>query len=410
VTNALAGELAEDDPDMGIAARNFVSGMAGDIANAATRTLVTGSDFGDNLIAALPDTIGQTIGNAVAGGEDPSTFTDAEGDTIQVAPQSSPQQPATVAASLDDAAIIAPEEIAPVTADQLNLVPLNLNVDMASDISASNQVEDARVTGTPTAQPASSSSGVYSQDAAGHLIYTYPGGATTQYDPDPDNSDTGQWSAPSYAYSDGTVRQYNETTGQWSDPMEQAVVTGSLDTSNAGWPSIGQVLDAIGNAIVPSANAAERGASQTPNLRITDAERLFAKQGNVEAYYRARLAQGDPVAAIGLASLHPSGGPLDYLFGGTSVNNRLEAFSLVYTGHSIDLNAVRLDLMNAEINAIDSDPTGNGSLSPGQIYDYHVQVFQKYGLPSTAFGGSPMTGERWEAYATSPIWYGKSGT
>ncbi|MEI9997638.1 MAG: LysM peptidoglycan-binding domain-containing protein [Rhizomicrobium sp.] len=45
----------------------FLSGMAGDIANAATRTLIDGSDFGDNLIAALPDTIGQTIGNAIAG-------------------------------------------------------------------------------------------------------------------------------------------------------------------------------------------------------------------------------------------------------------------------------------------------------------------------------------------------------
>ncbi|MEJ0027174.1 MAG: LysM peptidoglycan-binding domain-containing protein [Rhizomicrobium sp.] len=48
-------------------ARGLVSGMAGDIANAATRTLIDGSDFGDNVIAALPDTIGQTVGNAIAG-------------------------------------------------------------------------------------------------------------------------------------------------------------------------------------------------------------------------------------------------------------------------------------------------------------------------------------------------------
>jgi YD repeat-containing protein len=46
----------------------FVSGMASDIANAATRTLINGSDFGDNIIAVLPDTIGQTIGNLVAEG------------------------------------------------------------------------------------------------------------------------------------------------------------------------------------------------------------------------------------------------------------------------------------------------------------------------------------------------------
>ncbi|MEI9997617.1 MAG: hypothetical protein WDM91_23685 [Rhizomicrobium sp.] len=51
-----------------LSATRFLSGMAADIANAATRTLINGSDFGDNIIAALPDTIGQTIGNLVAGG------------------------------------------------------------------------------------------------------------------------------------------------------------------------------------------------------------------------------------------------------------------------------------------------------------------------------------------------------
>jgi hypothetical protein len=32
-----------------------------------SRSLINGSDFGDNILAALPDTIGQTIGNMVAG-------------------------------------------------------------------------------------------------------------------------------------------------------------------------------------------------------------------------------------------------------------------------------------------------------------------------------------------------------
>lgn len=45
----------------------FLSGGAGLIANAATRSLINGSDFGDNILAALPDFIGQTLGNAVAG-------------------------------------------------------------------------------------------------------------------------------------------------------------------------------------------------------------------------------------------------------------------------------------------------------------------------------------------------------
>jgi hypothetical protein len=47
---------------------SLVTGVAGDIANAATRSLIDGSDFGDNIMAALPDTIGQTIGNMIVGG------------------------------------------------------------------------------------------------------------------------------------------------------------------------------------------------------------------------------------------------------------------------------------------------------------------------------------------------------
>jgi YD repeat-containing protein len=50
----------------GIAARSVVTGMAGSIANAATRSLINGSDFGDNIIAGLPDVLVQTVGNMVA--------------------------------------------------------------------------------------------------------------------------------------------------------------------------------------------------------------------------------------------------------------------------------------------------------------------------------------------------------
>jgi len=42
-----------------------LSGSAAAIAGAATRSLLTGTDFGDNVLNALPDVIGQTIGNAV---------------------------------------------------------------------------------------------------------------------------------------------------------------------------------------------------------------------------------------------------------------------------------------------------------------------------------------------------------
>ena len=46
---------------------HLVSGAAGAVAGAATRSLIDGSDFGDNVLKALPDVIGSTIGNAIGG-------------------------------------------------------------------------------------------------------------------------------------------------------------------------------------------------------------------------------------------------------------------------------------------------------------------------------------------------------
>jgi len=50
-----------------VAGTAAVAGMAGGIANAATRSLIDGTDFGDNIIAALPDVIAQTVGSVLAG-------------------------------------------------------------------------------------------------------------------------------------------------------------------------------------------------------------------------------------------------------------------------------------------------------------------------------------------------------
>ncbi|MFS2319186.1 AHH domain-containing protein, partial [Maricaulis sp. D1M11] len=43
-------------------------GTASAIADAATRSAIDGTDFGDNVLAILPSVIGQTIGKAIAGG------------------------------------------------------------------------------------------------------------------------------------------------------------------------------------------------------------------------------------------------------------------------------------------------------------------------------------------------------
>jgi len=62
-----AGQKLGFDPnvsgDWNNSLRGAVTGVAGGIANAATRSLINGSDFGDNIIAGLPDVLAQTVGN-----------------------------------------------------------------------------------------------------------------------------------------------------------------------------------------------------------------------------------------------------------------------------------------------------------------------------------------------------------
>lgn len=111
------------------------------------------------------------------------------------------------------------------------------------------------------------------------------------------------------------------------------------------------------------------------------------------------------MARAGLASLNPSDDLIDYFFGGSNINHRLEAFSRVYAGTSIDLDAVRQDLAEAHIRAVSRDTSGiPGLLSPEQIAEYHHDVFRDYGLPSTAFGGTPHTGAVEEANYTRLFW------
>lgn len=45
-----------------------LTNTAGGIANATLRSIATGTSFGDNVLAALPDVLGQTVGDVVAGG------------------------------------------------------------------------------------------------------------------------------------------------------------------------------------------------------------------------------------------------------------------------------------------------------------------------------------------------------
>jgi hypothetical protein len=53
---------------LGSAGSAFLSATASGVAGAASRSLLEGTDFGDNLLAVLPDVVGTTIGRAMAAG------------------------------------------------------------------------------------------------------------------------------------------------------------------------------------------------------------------------------------------------------------------------------------------------------------------------------------------------------
>lgn len=73
-------------------------------------------------------------------------------------------------------------------------------------------------------------------------------------------------------------------------------------------------------------------------------------------------------------------------------------------------NEIRIAILNADQMARMNDTSGVlGLLSPGQIYDYHVAVFSRFGLPATTFGGSPLFGTRTEAYRTNGLFGWCSG-
>lgn len=60
--------ISDTNRSIGAYAANLGAAGASLIASAATRSLVEGSNFGDNILAGLPNVIGQTIGNAIIHG------------------------------------------------------------------------------------------------------------------------------------------------------------------------------------------------------------------------------------------------------------------------------------------------------------------------------------------------------
>ncbi|PSJ42219.1 LysM peptidoglycan-binding domain-containing protein [Allosphingosinicella deserti] len=83
VAASVGGALRMNAADLSATAvgKSLVAGMAGGIANAASRSLLDGSDFGDNVIAALPDVIASTIGGLIGAAATKNYLASSEGAT-----------------------------------------------------------------------------------------------------------------------------------------------------------------------------------------------------------------------------------------------------------------------------------------------------------------------------------------
>lgn len=189
--------------------------------------------------------------------------------------------------------------------------------------------------------------------------------------------------------------------------VQAAIIGGTVAKIGGGKFANGAATGAMVHMFNCVAHGCQGKSEDSRDLSITDEQRQLAKEGKVREFWESRKAMGDPVSDIGLSSLDPPGTVGDYLFGGESVNNRLKAFDRVYGNGDLNVDEVRVKLMNAHIDAVAGDTAGvRGLLNPEQIAGYHHEVFGAYGLPSTTFGGTPFTGGLWEANATRLVWCG----
>jgi YD repeat-containing protein len=124
---------------------NLATSTAGAIANAAARSLINGSDFGDNMLAALPDIIGSTIGNMIGSafadggrGGGGSTASDGDGTTEPFEQSDSVSAPG---AASDEAIWINQGALMDAAERAFNLGPLDISLPEFDFVSADPAVQ-----------------------------------------------------------------------------------------------------------------------------------------------------------------------------------------------------------------------------------------------------------------------------
>ncbi|KNC66282.1 hypothetical protein AC626_17965 [Pseudoalteromonas rubra] len=177
-----------------------------------------------------------------------------------------------------------------------------------------------------------------------------------------------------------------------------AVVGGTISRLTGGKFANGAITAGFAQAF-----NGEQQAKKAESLRETPAQRKLREAGDVEGYYKARAEAGDSYAARALMVVQDQCSSVDACIMSLA-NFGLKGTALI-NGVEVDMQDVKLQLMNKHAEFVEADNLGvPGLLNPRQIAEYHHQVFNGLGLPSSTFGGTPLTGALWEADVWDPIW------
>lgn len=163
VGNLLGDDLPSlaDDNTVENFAKHFGVSAASMISNAATRSLINGDDFGDNIMAALPDVVAQTIGDILFNGVGRNTTESKVDRVVRAAgldaPEGDNQYSVQFVTDLVVGGMPVSEAIKLVSDPQVNLGLRQLDVTLAGGITeqqASNRINGALDRVIASRQPA----------------------------------------------------------------------------------------------------------------------------------------------------------------------------------------------------------------------------------------------------------------
>jgi len=221
----------------------------------------------------------------------------------------------------------------------------------------------------------------------------------------------------------GYADQINLYAYVGNDPVSASDPTGLADQSERQSDNdqicTGSLIKCEGGGGVTGGRS---GVSET-----VGGDRTQASQGgggysvkSIETMYQGRAAKGDSYAAVAVefGEDHPSSsvqtarnemiGALEVKHGARITGAGHFAAPLIASTRQQRMAAmaeyrqIRQQLASAYLHAIQID--SNHRLNPGQIYDFHRQVFDAHGLSMRVFGGSTVTGTRAEAVMSAIFW------